>query len=247
MGSHIQFFSDLCKDFTTFAECLQTGESFQSDAHEPTTIELIKNMTKADFKTITDIVIPQANGAFEKLKQGGALLDIGTGAGFALVHYANRFPKTQIIGLEFNEFIVEIARRTIAEADLSERVKIQHGDANRLCYQNTYDLITMNLTLHETGGPSEYRNVLRRVYQALKPEGAAVISEFPCPDSVRDYRKNPVLQMMAALQIHETMSNNGMITKTELANLLKETGFKNVHVAHQPIPARLVMLAEKHD
>ncbi len=245
MGNHIQFFSTLCKDFMAFPECLQTGESLQSEVHEPTHLELVKNMTKTDFKMITDIVLPQTGGTLEKLKQGGALLDIGTGAGFALVHYAKRFPKAQIVGLEFNEFIVEIAKRTIAEADLAERIKIQHGDANRLCYQNIYDLITMNLTLHETGGPSEYQNVLQRVYQALKPKGVAVISEFPCPDSVRDYRKNPVLQMMAAMQIHETMANNGMITKKELTKLLKETGFKNVRVAHQPIPARLVMLAEK--
>lgn len=33
-----------------------------------------------------------------RLRQGGRLLDVGAGAGYALAHYAQRFPAAEVIG-----------------------------------------------------------------------------------------------------------------------------------------------------
>jgi cyclopropane fatty-acyl-phospholipid synthase-like methyltransferase len=64
----------------------------------------------------TDTVLPQAPQTLARLQHGGRLLDIGAGAGYALVHYAQRFPAAEVVGLELNGPSVELARRAVAEA-----------------------------------------------------------------------------------------------------------------------------------
>jgi hypothetical protein len=103
----------------------------------------------------------------------------------------------------------------------------------------------MNIVLHETGGPAEYRNVLQRSWRALKPGGTVLVSELPYPDSPTAYRGNPVYQMLAGVQIHEAQVGCGAITQNELRDLLAEAGFTNLRVAEQPIPTRFMMLGDK--
>lgn len=146
--------------------------------------------------------------------------------------------------MEFDAPSLELARQTVAEAGLDERVEIRYGDANQLDEENIYDLVTMNIVLHETGGPSEYRNVLSRVRRALKPNGTLLVSELPYPDSPGEYRDRPVYRALAGVQLHEALVGCGMITQGQLRDLLTEAGFQNARVAEQPLPTRFVMLAE---
>jgi hypothetical protein len=102
----------------------------------------------------------------------------------------------------------------------------------------------MNIALHETGGPAEYRNVLGRVRRALKPEGTLLESELPYSDSPGEYRDRPVYRALAGVQLHEALVGCGMITQGQLRDLLTEAGFANAREAEQPLPTRFVMLAE---
>ena len=170
---------------------------------------------------------------------------MGAGGGYHALHYAERFPHAQVVGLEFDAPSLQLARQTVAEAGLGERVELRHGDANELDEQDAYDLVTMNIALHETGGPAEYRNVLSRVRRALKPEGTLMVSELPYPDSPGEYRDRPEYRTLAGVQLHEALVGCGMITQGQLRDLLTEAGFANARVAEQPLPTLFVMLAEK--
>ena len=247
IGGRIRVLAGLYEDFRIFPQYLRSGEVLQGDNHKSYILEVeaLTDMTRSDFEMITEEVLPQADGILTRLDQGGALLDIGAGAGASLIYYAKRFPKAQIVGIDFDPSAVKLSQQNITESGLANRIIIRQDDANSIRDRCVYDLITMNLVLHETGGPLEYRNVLRRVRQALKPGGIVVVSELPYPDSVSEYRKKPLFQILAGLQIHESLSGGGKITMGELRELLEETGFCRVRVANQPIPYRFVMLAEK--
>lgn len=244
-GGGIQFYAALNEDFRAFPLYLRTGEIWPRSAHDPWLLEALKYSTKPDPVMITEAVLPQAKGTLARLEQGGTMLDIGAGAGFALVHYATRFPHTRVVGLEYDAPSVELAQRAVAQADLTERIEVRHADANTLDEEHVYDLVTMNVALHETGGLAEYRNVLSRVRRALKPSGTVVVSELPYPDTPGAYRDAPVYKAMAGIQVHEALVGCGMITQGELHELLTGAEFSNVRVASQPIPTRFVMLAEK--
>jgi cyclopropane fatty-acyl-phospholipid synthase-like methyltransferase len=180
-----------------------------------------------------------------RLETGGTLLEIGPGAGFSLAHYARRFPQSRVVGVEFDQPSVALARQTVAEAGVAARVEVRHADANELDEADAYDLVVMNIALHETGGPAEYRNVLTRSRRALKAGGSVLVSELPYPDSPAEYRTQPVYKALAGVQVHEAQVGCGAITQGELRALLEEAGFAAVRVATQPLPTRFVMLGEK--
>ena len=245
MGGRIQFYTALYEDYNAFPEYLETGGIWPRSAHKPFLIEALKNLSKPDGLIITEHVLPQTPDTFERLEEGGKILDVGSGGGHHIVHYAQRFPKSMVIGLENDGPSIELAKKAINEADLNGRVQIRQADANQLNEEAKYDLVTMNIALHETGGPVEFRNVLSRVFQALKPGGAVIVSEIPYPDITSDYRDNLVYQMLAGVQLHEALVGCGMITQGELRKLLKNGNFVNVRVASQPNPARFIMIGER--
>lgn len=245
MGGRIQFYAALYEDFLAFPASLRTGRVWPRSEHDPWLLEALKNMTKPDATVLTEHVLPQAPAAVARLEAGGALLEIGPGGGHALACYARRFPRARLVGIEFDAPSVELARQTLAEAGLADRVEIRHGDANLLDEEGIYDLAVMNIALHETGGPAEYANVLRRTRRALAPGGSVVVSELPYPDSPAAYREHPVYQALAGVQIHEAQVGCGAITQGELRRLLEGAGFANVRVAQQPLPTRFVMVAER--
>ena len=166
------------------------------------------------------------------------------GGGYHALHYAKRFPNTQVVGLEFDAPSLALARQAVSESGLGERVEIRHGDANELDEEDAYDLVTMSIALHETGGRSEYRNVVTRARRPGKPGGTLLVSELPYPDSPGEYREAPVYKALAGVQLHEAPVGCGMITQGQLHGLLTETGFASARVAEQPLPMRFVMLAE---
>jgi SAM-dependent methyltransferase len=245
MGGRLQFIAALYEDFKAFPAYLSSGGVWPRSEHDPWILEALKASSQPDSGVWTDVVLPQAPGTLAVLEVGGRLLDIGAGAGSALVHYARRFPRSQVIGLELDEPSIELARQAIADAGLTDRIEIRRGDANELEDEDTYDLVTMSITLHETGGPDEYRNVLRRVHRALRPGGTLLVAELPYPDSPEAYRQQPVYRLLAGVQVHEALVGCGAITQGELPALLGETGFGDVRVAEQPMPTRFVMLATK--
>ncbi len=245
MGGRFQFYTALYEDYKAFPNYLQTGGIWPRSEHDPFLLEALKNLTKADCVMITDQVLPQAPDVLAQLEVDGTILDIGVGGGHHIVHYARRFPKAQVIGLELDGPSVELAQQTVDEAGLGEQVQIRHADANHLSEEGIYDLVTMNIALHETGGPTEYQNVLSRVFKALKPGGMVVVSEIPYPDLPRAYREHLIYKMLAGVQLHEALVGCGMITQGELGQLLRESNFANVRVATQSNPARFVMMGEK--
>ena len=245
VGGRVQFYTALYEDFRAFPESLRTGRVWPRSEHDPWLLEALKNLTKPDAVVLTEHVLLQAPATLARLEAGGTMLELGPRGGHALAHFARRFPRARIAWIEFDEPSVDLARRTLDDAGLTDRAEVRHGDANELEEEAAYDLIAMNIVLHETGGPTEYRNVLRRIRRALKPGGTVLVSELPYPDSPTAYRGNPVYQMLAGVQIHEAQVGCRAITQNELRALLTEAGFSNLRVAEQPIPTRFMMLAEK--
>jgi SAM-dependent methyltransferase len=244
-GGRIQFTTALYEDYLAFPEHLRTGDIWPRSAHDPFLLEALRSLTAPDAVMITEQVLPQASSTLERLEAGGDILDIGAGAGLHVLHYARRFSRARVVGLEPDQPSIELARDALAQADVADRVELRCEDAHELAAGEAFDLVTLNLTLHETGDWSDFQDVLVRVHRALKPGGTVVVSELPYPDSPAEYRQNPVYKLFAGVQLHEALVGCGMITQGQLRELLEGAGFDAVRVAEQSMPTRFVMLAGK--
>ena len=245
MGGRFPFYTALHEDYRAFPEYLRTGGIWPRSAHDAFLLEALANATRPDSVMITEQVLPQAPATLARLEAGGQVLDIGAGGGHHVIHYARRFPRARVVGLESDLPSIELARRALAGADIDGRVEIRASDANDLEDEDVFDLVTLNIALHETGDHADHVNVLNRVRGALKPNGTVVVSELPYPDSPEAYRAHPVYKMLAGVQLHEALVGCGMITQGALADLLNGAGFADVRVAQQSAPTRFVMLGEK--
>lgn len=250
LGGNIQFCTALYQDFLSFPTYLHTGQVWPRSDHNP----LIRDMFlrhQEDFRMITEILCKEAPAMHRQLKEkGGWILDIGTGAGHALVQYAKNFLSAHIVGLDIDLSHIRMAQRTIIQANndskvgIDDRVEIRYGDANLLSDKEYYDLVTMNLSLHEMG--EQYRRVLSRIYDALKPGGIVLITEAAHPDSICAYRDNsgPWLKLMASVQLPQALFGSATIPQHVLRDDLKKVGFTNVRDYH-PHPSHVIFLAGK--
>ncbi len=71
------------------------------------------------------------------------MLDLGTGTGSAALAVAERWPQSEVVGVDLSAQMVELARRKIP-SDRAGRVSFERGDASRLPYPDaSFDLVTL--------------------------------------------------------------------------------------------------------
>lgn len=69
---------------------------------------------------------------FVRLRKRNRVVDIGTGSGVIALVLAYRFPDASITGIEVQEEIVGMARRSVEANRLDDRVEIRHGDIRKV-------------------------------------------------------------------------------------------------------------------
>jgi SAM-dependent methyltransferase len=245
LGGRVELSVAFTEDFAAFPARLADGAPFPRQDHAPDLVRGIMENSKPDFAIMTEIVLPQAPALLARLEQGGAILDVGCGAAYGLLHLSRRFPNSRGLGLEVDPPMLALAAQNLAEAGIGDRVRVEPTSALTLELTERFDLAVMNIALHETGERPEWEEVLRRVRRALRPGGALLISELPYPGTIEEYREKPAYRMLAGIQHHEVLVGCGMITIPELRELLEGAGFRPVGLVDQPNPTRIMSLAHE--
>lgn len=117
-----------------------------------------------------------------KLRGDERVLDIGSGDGKVTAEIAAQLPRGSIVGLDSSLQMVEFARSQFA----GERANLSfvHRDASQLAFDQEFDLVFSNATLHWI---PDHRPVLAGISRALKPGGRflAQMGGKGCADDVR--------------------------------------------------------------
>jgi SAM-dependent methyltransferase len=104
----------------------------------------------------------------------GKILDIGAGNGVLAVKLAQRFPKVQVIGMDYWGHAWEYAQ-TVCEnnariASVAERVHFVKDDAAALDFAAAeFDAVVSNLTFHEVKSAPDKKEVVKEALRVLKP------------------------------------------------------------------------------
>jgi ubiquinone/menaquinone biosynthesis C-methylase UbiE len=242
LGGEFLLSAALFEEFQEFPTYLYTGQVKSRSEVDARIHKFYQNLTEDDAPIITQLILDHIPEGVVK-----NILDIGTGAGTALIHYARHFTGAKVVGLDIDLPTVLLAQRTIAQvvrddSQLDSQIEVRLGDARQLSEKDTYDLITMNLALHEMG--VKYENVLKHVYDALTRGGVVVICEFYAAKVAAAYR-NPAYQQWLSLHLHEILLGSHMFSSEELQALLESQGFQLVRTIDHPINGYLMILAQK--
>ncbi|HLS23470.1 MAG TPA: demethylmenaquinone methyltransferase [Pseudogracilibacillus sp.] len=113
------------------------------------------------------------------VQKGAEALDVCTGTGdwaFSLAKEVGQ--EGRVIGLDFSENMLEVAKEKQAEQKAAN-VTFIHGDAMDLPFEDeTFDYVTIGFGLRNV---PDYEQVLREMYRVLKPGGIAVCLETSQP------------------------------------------------------------------
>lgn len=108
------------------------------------------------------------------------ILDVATGTADVAMQTIRRQPGVEhIMGIDISNEMLEIGRKKISRAGLTQKIELQQGDSENLPFpDNTFDAVTVAFGVrnfeHLEAGLSEMRRV-------LKPGGRLVVLEFSRP------------------------------------------------------------------
>jgi 2-polyprenyl-3-methyl-5-hydroxy-6-metoxy-1,4-benzoquinol methylase len=89
--------------------------------------------------------------------------DIGCGAGWSCIGLARGYPLVEVDGYDLDPASVELARRNVAEAGLSDRIAIHALDITTAAGRGPYDLVTAFECLHDLPQPVAALTAMRRL------------------------------------------------------------------------------------
>jgi SAM-dependent methyltransferase len=131
--------------------------------------------------------IPALDGVVDRLIAGGRVADVGCGLGASSVLLAQAYPRTRIVGSDYHDRSIELARKRAAGAGVADRVSFETASAQTFSGSG-YDLVTTFDCLHDMGDPL---GAARHVREALTTDGTWMIVEPAAGDRVED-NLNPV-------------------------------------------------------
>ena len=221
------------------AEAFSHGQGVPYSAygrfHEVMAEESQQTMVSA----LNEHILPLVPGLTARLDEGIDVVDVGCGAGRALIHLARRFPLSRFVGLDVSPEVIDLARREAAAARL-HNLQFEVQDLAAWRPKAKFDLVTAFDIVHDQARPDE---VLRNMRRALRGGGTLLMQDISGSSHVHkdmDHILAPLLYTVSTMHCMSVSLANGgpglgaMWGKETALRMLAEAGFVNVRVESLP-------------
>src|SRR5256885_8577710 len=101
-------------DYPDYGRRFREGARVPYQDHGPEFMRAVAEGLKTMPRIFTDLVLPKLPQLRARFESGARVLDVGCGAGQALVHFAERFPKVTLVGVDNEPYSIELAKALIA-------------------------------------------------------------------------------------------------------------------------------------
>lgn len=177
-------------------------------------------------------VAPQLDGLERALGRDGAVVcDVGAGVAALSIAFCQTFPRARVVGLEPWEPALRLAQDQVARAGLCDRIELRRIPVEQLGDADAFDAVWLpGPFLPEAILPA----ALTRSLAALKPGGWLLFGLYPPPPE-------RLGQLLTALRTVRSGGSPG--APDELAKLVTQAGFTEVHTVERRWEAPLLLLA----
>ena len=158
--------------------------------------------------------------AFQEMKHGNVVLDIGCGAGMDLYFASQKVGEHgKVYGLDISEEMVKKARSNMQKLNLANvEVKLAHSDSIPL-ENESVNVVTSNGIYNLS---PDKKAVLKEAYRVLKSNGVICFSEIVLKQELEQEVRKSVKDWFRCI--------GGALTKDKFVALMEEVGFKNVEI-----------------
>lgn len=113
----------------------------------------------------------------------GRLLDIGCGAGALTIRCAKKFPKAELVGMDYWgtgwSYAKEQCERNASIEGVAKRIVFQKGDAANLdFYDGSFDAAVSNFVFHEVRSQPDKRKVVKEALRTVKKGGTFAFQDM---------------------------------------------------------------------
>ena len=158
--------------------------------------------------------------ALASLKEGDAVLDLGSGAGFDCFLAANKVGREgKVIGVDMTPEMIDKARENAIKANY-ENVEFRLGEIENIpAADNSVDVIISNCVINLS---PDKRRVFEEAFRVLKPGGRLMVSDIVLMKELPDFIRNSIEAYIGCI--------SGAIMKKEYIGAIREAGFREVKV-----------------
>jgi 2-polyprenyl-3-methyl-5-hydroxy-6-metoxy-1,4-benzoquinol methylase len=200
-----------------------------------------------------DHILPLVPDLIDRLDQGIDVLDVGCGAGRALIQLASTFPRSRFTGYDLSDEAIDMARAEAHRLGLTN-VTLEARDLADMEEIQTYDLVTAFDAIHDQARPGD---VLRGISLALRPGGLFLMQDISGSGHLHedhDHTLGPFLYTISCLHCMSVSLAGGgpglgaMWGKRTALAMLEQAGFRDVRVETLPHdPINFYYIATKDD
>jgi SAM-dependent methyltransferase len=187
----------------------------------------IERLTRQDIAVFFQEVLGALPQLAADLSVGGRVVDVHCGGGRWLIAMARRFPRLELVGVEFEADSVARARAAVESEGLAARIEIRQGKVTEPGSGGTYDLAYFQYALHQL--PDAAR-ALAAAWNALKPGGQIIVLDWPLPTDPDQFRTRHG-EIIAGVQLDELYQGTALATSDRFVAWFAEAGL--------PAPSRI--------
>ena len=226
---------DLIPAWLSVTDCVRTGEPVQQVDGQKRGAEFFRDFVEGIFPMSYPAASALAKALAFPQSARPRLLDIAAGSGVWGIAFAQTYPKAQVWAVDW-DIVVPVTRRVAERNGVAERFEFIPGDILEANFGDDFDLATLGHILHSEG-EERSRELLSRVFDALKPGGTIAIAEF----LVNDDHNGPAIPLIFSVNMLVNTKSGRAFSFAEIASWLRSTGFTDIRTLEAPGPSPLIL------
>jgi SAM-dependent methyltransferase len=153
------------------------------------------------------------------------ILDVGCGTGTLAILLKEHFPNAEVVGLDGDPQVLDIARRKLRAARVD--VALMEGMAQELPFDSeSFDRAVSSLVFHHMTTDVK-RRALAAIHRVLEPGGTFVLADWGRPHNVG------MRLAFLGVQLLDGFETTGDNVRGALPDLMREAGFEDVSEVHR--------------
>ena len=187
------------------ADSFRTGIGLDYDAFGPEGAAAIERSFGPWYRNfLVPVALPALDGVVSRLESGAHAIDIGCGAGLAVLTMAAAFPKSRFDGYDISKHAVARAEASRSELDLGN-AGFHDAREDPIPTDGSVDFVTTFDCIHDMTDPVGMMEVIR---SAIAPDGVWLLVDIKGRDSfAENLEKNPMASMMYGVSVMSCMSS----------------------------------------
>lgn len=186
-------------------ESFQTGIGHDYDSHGAQgAVGIERSFEPWSNANLIPVVLPALDGIVERLEAGASVVDVGCGAGSAVLLMAGEYPRSTFRGYDISQFALERAGEKLAASGFSN-ASFHDPRTAPMPADQSVDLVTTFDCIHDMTRPQE---MMAAIHAALKPDGVWLLVDIKALDTfAENARKNPMAALMYGVSVLSCMSS----------------------------------------